>query len=432
MVRLELDSLNSYVNSARRVADARLKGFRGPMEVAAAAEDLNAYPGLETLSAPRTVRVLEEEEGDLDAEGRAAVLAGRVFWEHAAAGEATRLSLGPKFFLTPDFLLKEYQRAGLGPALPRRELLPLELGRRHLKQLVYEIRELALEAGEDPQKVLNRQKTLFIASAEAMEAVQKQVLQDLYGLWPLPNIWFMTQASFYGLNKRGEKWDYDPVSPKRLHNHGAMLMQKAMDGQIYRFNAAGELQRLSREEHLGELAAFDNLVSYNIEDLDYLTRALDFAALGLAARAKDEGYGFLMEVLSNNPERPIKGGCCAFDPALKRDVMIESFRLKGYRPEDIKFLNKNINHNLGPAQIYPILQEKGLFMPVSVKDGFLYFQPVQGDLNFILPTAFFRRQKMRPINCLKALGDIPAALEAMEAQDLQPGFPRFAESPARG
>jgi hypothetical protein len=65
-------------------------------------------------------------------------------------------------------------------------------------------------------------------------------------------------------------------------------------------------------------------------------------------------------------------------------------------------------------------------MPVGVFGGRVYFQPVQGDANFLLPTAFFTRRQARPLNSLKTPDDIPAALAAMRAQDAQPGFLDFA------
>jgi hypothetical protein len=47
---------------------------------------------------------------------------------------------------------------------------------------------------------------------------------------------------------------------------------------------------------------FSDKISYNIEDLDYLTYAIDFAGLGLALELGRQGYNMIMEVVANNPQ----------------------------------------------------------------------------------------------------------------------------------
>jgi hypothetical protein len=73
------------------------------------------------------------------------------------------------------------------------------------------------------------------------------------------------------------------------------------------------------------------------------------------------------------------------------------------------------------------LGESGLPMPIAVKEGYLYFQPVQGDINFLVQTAFFRRRELRPIRSLKSPASLPLAINRMFAQDRQPGFREFAQ-----
>jgi len=60
-----------------------------------------------------------------------------------------------------------------------------------------------------------------------------------------------------------------------------------------------------------------------------------------------------------------------------------------------------------------------------VKEGFLYFQPVQGDINFLVKTAYFRRQELKPIRNLKNLAALPLAVNRCAAQARQPGFGEF-------
>jgi hypothetical protein len=403
------------MESCRLLADDVLSDYQNPRQVAENINQINAYPNLDELSTPNSIRYLEDYEG-LAEIGRKAILEGRILWEHPVAGEATRLGLGPKFFLTPQTLASIASVDGS-------EHLPITLGFRHLISPLLEIRDLAVSSGLDPAVVLSRQKMLVITSPETASELIPLTVKLLKDLVAPPNIWFMVQSSFHGLDRQGDAgWRYDADSPKRLHNHGHMAMQKTMDGQIFRFDENGDAQYFTQDQFFQELETFDDLVSYNVEDLDYLTGALDFQTLGLAVRLGHTGYGMIMEITENNPERPIKGGMCAYDPCLERDVCIESFRLFDMAPKDIKYLNKNFNHYPKPAKVFSKLHEEGLFMPVAVFEDRVYYQPVQGDLNFLTKTAFFSRRDSRPINALKTISDIPAALKAFKAQDDRKGF----------
>jgi hypothetical protein len=425
MPRLDLASPESYVKTSLDLANSLLADFRSPAEVAKAEARINAYPGLEKLETPKSIRVLEDFSG-LEDLGRLAVLEGRVLWEHPAAGKALRLGLGPKFPLTPEVLAKKAARLSGSDCFE--DLLPISLGLRHLLQPVLEIGSLALQSGLDPATVLARQRVFLIVGEDSLESVGRPALRALAKVINPDNLWLMGQKAFHGLGRpEGGKWEVDPLSPKRLHNHGQMAMQKAMDGQVRRLGAKGDLAPMGRAELEAVLGELDDLVSFNIEDLDYLGRAVDLESLGLASRLGRSGYGMVMELAANNPKRPVMGGMCAFDPALERDVMIESFRLIDIAPKDILFLNKNFNHYPRPAKLLSRLREEGLFMPVRVLDDRVHFQPVQGDLNFLARTAFFTRRGARPLNSLKTAADIPAALEAMRRQDAQEGFKELAE-----
>ncbi|MDR2459657.1 MAG: hypothetical protein LBE38_02565 [Deltaproteobacteria bacterium] len=423
-----MDSLASYLQSVKKIANIRLGAYKDAREVELAAEDINVYPNLDSLKEPVNVAIMEDFDKQRRLLGKKAVIEGRVLWEHTAAGEASRLGHGPKFFITPEKLKK---MLGEGGKSFNSTLKPLELGRRHLFQLLYEIRNLAWELGINPFEVLSRQRMLVVVSEESGPNIIKTVKNDMYRLIPPEGLWFMVQPAFLGLSRQDGFWQFDPASPKHLHNHGFIIMQKTMDRQIFYQNEGGESSYFSQSAFLEELESYHDMVSYNIEDLDYLTGALDLDSIGLAMLLGEKGYGMMMEVIPNNPERPIKGGLCAHDPIIKKDVMIESFRLKGYKPIDIRYLNKNFNHYLDPAAVLKTINKKGLYMPPVVKDGYIYFQPVQGDVNFITKTLFFTRKNAKPINSLKSELDILSALEAMERQDKQPGFIKFVEGLTR-
>ena len=443
MSRLDLTSPAAYMESCRNIAREDFAGL-SPADVAAATDDYNAYPGLGNITPPQNQITLEDRLNDgLRREARQAILEGRVFWEHAAAGEATRLRLGPKYLIHPHnlHLSHDYLASGLvepaqtggddglnglRPVIPKpfnpQKLLPLPLGARHLWQWVFEIIRLAEDSGVDPSLALSRQRTLLVINELTKETILRRIARvDFLGLAP-ENFLFLVQPSFHGLTPGPGGWDFNPDTPSRLHNHGQMAMQKTMDGQVFRLDREGGEHPLSRAEFFGLLAEADDLVSYNIEDLDFLTRALDFDTIGLALALGNEGYGMTMEIVANNPDHPVKGGLCAHDPALGRDVVIESFRLRDFPPQRITHLNKNFNHYPRPAKVFDQLRQEGLFMPVTVKDDALYFQPVQGDLNFLARTAYITRRVPLPLRSWKSQEDTPVAIEAMARQDAQPGF----------
>jgi hypothetical protein len=213
-----------------------------------------------------------------------------------------------------------------------------------------------------------------------------------------------------------------------------MVMQQTMAHQLFTLVGAHAWDKRfhARREVADWLQGFADKISYNIEDLDYLTGSLDFHGLGLALELGDQGYNMVMEVSANNPAKPQKGGMLAWDPELGRDVMIESFQLGDIENRDIKFLNRNFNHYPRPWVCWSRIREQGLPMPIAVKEGFLYFQPVQGDINLLVKTAFFRRREMRPIRNLKSPAALPLAINRMYAQDCQPGFKEFAQQCHQG
>jgi hypothetical protein len=106
--------------------------------------------------------------------------------------------------------------------------------------------------------------------------------------------------------------------------------------------------------------------------------------------------------------------------------MIESFQLYNIQPEQITQLNKNVNHYPNPVQAMSRLRQSGISMPIAIKDKFLYFKPVQGDINFLVPCAFVQRHQPAPIRSWKSGRNTPEALQYMRAQEQRPGFMAWA------
>ena len=95
-------ALEPYISSCVALAQENLCHFSSLAEIAARERDLNRYPRLDLLTEPQQILVLDEHDGRSEglARARAAVARGEILFEHAAAGEGTRLMLGSKYFLT--------------------------------------------------------------------------------------------------------------------------------------------------------------------------------------------------------------------------------------------------------------------------------------------------------------------------------------------
>jgi hypothetical protein len=423
---VDLTDHDTYIASCLALADQRLGAYADCDAVASDEDELNKYPRLDQLSDPKDIFVPNGmDEADVQRAGQA-LLEGKVLLEHACAGEATRLGLGTKYLLNPpEDLTPEVMKRLLKDkpcAVKPSDLRAMTLGRRHMLQLAWDLWRLAHEAGQDPSQVLSRQHLLIVVNQATAEDILADFRQAGFYGFDRHKVLFMVQESFHGISKKEGRWAYDQSAPRRLHNHGQMLMQTTMDHQLFRLDAQGGRQTLTWAEYRAILEGMEDKISFNIEDLDYLERSLDLEGLAVALHLADSGARMVMEVVANDPVTPQKGGLCAWDPELKRNVMIESFQLAGLPNERITFLNKNINHYPFPAQALGQARERGLAMPIAVKKGFLYYQPIQGDVNFLVPTSFWRRSEMKPIKAWKSEANTAAALEAMAGQENRPGF----------
>jgi len=96
---VDLRSRNHYLASCVALAQEKLSRFGSLAEIAAQEREINRYPRLDQLEAPHLIQLLEEDTPRPLRLAKDAVARGEVLFEHAAAGEGTRLFLGPKYFL---------------------------------------------------------------------------------------------------------------------------------------------------------------------------------------------------------------------------------------------------------------------------------------------------------------------------------------------
>ncbi|OGI24905.1 MAG: hypothetical protein A3J76_05485 [Candidatus Moranbacteria bacterium RBG_13_45_13] len=486
--KIHVDSFEEYrISVLRRIEWMLHRHFKNPKKITTKdikkkQLELNAYENFKhlELAKEKQIIVLDDDKiGTSPAEK--AILEGKFFWEHTAAGEATRLGLGTKYLLnlnhfSPEDIARhireeaaqELEKSGLkGKKLAKekkkiskevtrknvlemsggdpRKLLNISLGNRHMLQMAFDVARIAKENKKNPKKVLAKQSALIILNEQTAEEILEEFRRfNFFGLDPR-KILFMVQRSFHGMYIKEGSLFYDQTTEKnkRLHNHGQMVMQKAHDNVIFRVDPKNTSRRffLSSREFEEILAGHGDFLSYNIEDLGYLTCAVDLPSLALALELGKKGYHMVMEIVAQNPLKPQKGGACFFDRKLKRLVMVETNQLKNIKNEDIKHLNKNFNHYPCPVEAWRAIKRRGLPISFEVKSGFnqsgdpedyVYACPVQGDTNFLVKTAYIMRKNLKPIYNWKSPATTPLAVKAMFEQEAQGGFKEFLRDIRKG
>ncbi len=443
--KIKLDNVETYKESTIEYLQNNFSKFDSIENIEKEINDINEYVNLTNIEEPKNIYTFD---GNVISDNKIKnaelkILNGDIFFEHTAAGEATRLKLGTKYIINVKEKLTFEKIKGLmmiesgdeisiddikkRAGCEIEDLLNLSLGSRHMIQLLFDIKKIAEKYHRDINTVMKLQKMLIILNEKTYETILKEFVKfDFFKMKP-ENVFFMVQKSFYGINYKNGSFFYDETSGKRLHNHGQMVMQQTMDDEVFHLDPNNNYDKkyLKSSEFGNTLKKCEDKISYNIEDLKYLTKSIDLKSLAVAIDMKDRGYNMIMEIVANNPVKPQKGGMAAYDPKLEKNVMIESFQLKGIKNEDIKYLNKNFNHYPNPYQAWKFLKEQGLPMPLSIKNNHIYFQPVQGDLNFRLKTQFVRRKQLKPIQSWKSAATTPEAIFAMFKQDNQEGFKAF-------
>lgn len=451
MVKINLESIDSYLNSSLEILKKNLTSFFGEIHKLSVHEikkhllHFNSYENFEHLEKINKDDLIILDEDNIDIkDSEKLIIDGKFFWEHAAAGEATRLGMGPKYFI--DFsrydiqeilrmINQENESEGREMisleklkkklyCLPN-ELLPLSFGTRHMLQMIYDVKKLAKKKGIDIKELIKKQKTLIVVNEESSEKILNDFIRNNFFSLDPNNVYFMEQKLFHGITLKEGKLIYDFNSKKRLHNHGQMFMQKLHDDSIF-YLEGNNKKFVKSKEYLKMLKEKILMLSYNIEDIGYLTGAIDYKSLALALELSEKGFEMIMEIVKQNPDKPQKGGAAFYDNKLGKICMIESNRLKDLKNEDINHLNKNFNIYINPSNILEKIKENGLPMNIDIKEhegeAHIYFCPVQGDINFLSNTAFVIRKKPKSIQNLKSPATIPPTINSMFKQDNQPGF----------
>ena len=284
----------SYIKYCLKAAKDKLSFYDSILKIEEDIANINVYENLDQLKEPENIYVLDEKiliDSDFE-KAVNCVLEGRLFSEHAAAGEATRLGFGPKYLINiaRDLPIKKIaeiiseekgysilakdilKEAGCMPE----QLLSLSLGTRHMLQFSFDIYNLAIRYGYDPAQVLSRQKLLVVVNEISADKIINDFVSNRFFGLERHNVLFIVQKAYHGINLVDGSFVYDEKSPRRLHNHGQMVIQQTMDEQIFRIDEKGKRKFLKSFDFGEILKEMDDKISYNIDDLDYLTGAIDF------------------------------------------------------------------------------------------------------------------------------------------------------------
>jgi hypothetical protein len=452
-VRLNLKSHQTYLESFRAAVEAKLRSCYDTSystlttrQVAGTLSIINAYPNLAQVkrnpdhlphydALAEKISTLEEHLTKLF------VLGGYFFTEHTVGGIASRLNqqaketygveFGPKYLIMPKMLTDATKIDGYS------DLLDISLGERHMLQFAFCIYKLSKEmGGEHWTNVLNRQKMLIVPNQKdespILESFQKY---GFFGFNP-EHVMFATSRFYKGLQIENGILSFNPEI-EYVHNHAVVPMQTCMEDVLFTIDKNGQRTIVPRWRYREILASMQDRVSYNVEDLDFLKIPIDYKGLAIAMRFSLEGYRMVMEIMQQRtPPQP--GGMLCFDPDLidpftkqkGRLVVIEGYQLG---PEvnkkltealkTIQWLNRNQNHYPFPVESYDVVADGGLPILIDVKkhaDGSLgiYNNAPQGDLNFMLRTAYIVRNSS--ITSLKDIKDIETCLKAMKKQQDDP------------
>ena len=257
-----------------------------------------------------------------------AILNGDIFWEHTAAGEATRLGLGTKYILNKKNLEKYFEtNENLTKDISNKQALALNtmtmsernqaiillksisninMGTRHLAQQACDLISLAKTNNFDPKIALANQYNLIIVNENNEAQIIKELIANNFLGFDPTKLFFMVQRAAHGYNLKEGKVYLDTTSKKRLYNHGVMRLQTALNNELF-FIQGEEKIFITAKEYKDILATKKLLISINIEDLDWLENSLDLDNYTLGLNLAAAGYEMIMTAIGQK-QPPQKGG----------------------------------------------------------------------------------------------------------------------------
>ncbi|MFC1521425.1 MFS transporter [Elusimicrobiota bacterium] len=372
-------------------------------------------------------------------------------------GAATRLGLGPMYFMDlaqigravlglPSTLNEEQQMAvrldfanlsaeqheellmklrEVGESLKTR----LGLGPRQLIEYRLFLESLAKEAGVPGDEVIKNARFVMHIPETGSEAILKDLMDHKFYGFSRENVYFVKPPSTHGYKINMGHIELDETSLTLPTGHGHATMQLVSKGGAFKLDADGMPKKVKKSV-LAELEKQGAQImgTHRINDLTRLTEDIvDVEKLAFSLRFMGDpqdlnnGNNMMVELVANPNNQ--KGGFWAKDKRTGKKGLAESLNLK--TPELQKFLSglKNAPYNAF-RNIYSIkalrksLTKYGLPIYIRLSRSRLYADSVSGDatnINEMDSEAFFKANET--IHDFKELKNMAEALPFILEQD---------------
>lgn len=381
---------------------------------------------------------------------REMILKGGYIPEFFFAGAATRLELGPMYFLDPcdmarvvlnkpSNLGKEQEErlrqklSGLkslraeiaaavgkacGESRPRAKYGKgrggMGLGQRQLAAYTARLAALAKESGIKPENALEKTQIIIHVNEEICNAILEDLKShDFYG-FSGENIFILIQPAYPGCVLRKGRLCEDSDGPKIPFGHGHATIQLVQEGAAFRLDSSGRRAYL-KEDLLSFLTARGARIigAHRINDITRLTKdVININCIALALNLIEKGRHVVVELVSNPANQ--KGGNWVRLKNTGQEFLVEGINMKS--PGLEAFLKSLTNppysafRNICDIAVYSrILKRSGLPFSLRHKAGRLYLESATGDItqDTEIKSAAIRKDEKEVIHDFKDITNLP-------------------------
>lgn len=382
---------------------------------------------------------------------REMIFKGGYIPEFFFAGAATRLRLGPMYFLDPCDIakvvlnkpsnlgkeqeerlkqklsdLKSKTRTEIAAAVGKaygesRPRARCGLGQRQLAAYTARLAALAKESGIKPESALEKAQIIIHVNEEICNAILEDLKShDLYG-FSRENIFILIQPAYPGYVLREGRLCEDSDGPKIPFGHGHATLQLVQEGAAFRLDSSGRRAYL-KEDLLSFLTARGARIigAHRINDITRLTKdVIDINRIAFASSLIEKGRHVIVELVSNPANQ--KGGNWVRLKTTGQEFLVEGMNMKS--PGLEAFLKSLTNppysafRNICDIAVYSrILKRNGLPFFLRHKAGRLYLESATGDItqDAEIKSAAIRKDEKELIHDFKDIPNLPDAIELIQ------------------
>lgn len=386
---------------------------------------------------------------------RETVLKGGYVPEFFFAGAATRMKLGPMYFLDPYDIAKvvmdkpsglgkkqeEHLRQKLSGLKPQTRLeiatevgktygegagsvkgsRGMGLGQRQLAAYISRLTALSKDSGIEPENALGKAQIVIHINEEICDTVLEDLKsRNFYG-FSRENIFILIQPVYRGYVLRKGRLCEDAGGLEIPLGHGHATLQLIQEGAAFRLDSSGRKAYL-KEDLLSFLTARGVgggariSGAHRINDIARLTKdVIDINRIALALNLIEKGRHVIVELVSNPSNQ--KGGNWVRLKTTGQEFLVEGMNMKN--PGLEAFLKSLANppysafRNICDIAVYSrILKRNGLPFFLRHKAGRLYLESATGDItqDAEIKSAAIRKDEKEVIHDFKDISNLPDAL----------------------